>query len=54
MIASHRAYIVQEQDAPDASRAVFVSVDMGMIGQLLKKEVLDDLEELFPGEKSQV
>jgi hypothetical protein len=46
-----RAFVFEETEVTPAKRVAFVSVDVGMLGHLLKINVLKDLEELFPGEK---
>jgi len=42
-----RAFIVEDVDS--GTRVVFVSVDSGMMGQLVKKGVIEKLSSLFPG-----
>merc|ERR1719259_1334720 len=42
-----RAFIVE--DPATGTRVVFVSVDAGMMGQLVKKYTMEKLERMFPG-----
>jgi len=42
-----RAFVIEE--AEDGTRVVFVSVDTGMMGQLVKKDVMTKLDDLLAG-----
>jgi len=42
-----RAFLIEDQET--STRVVFVSVDCAMMGQLVKKYVVDNLEKTYPG-----